>query len=179
MFRNGRYANVTATLALVVALGGTSFAAVTITGRNIKNGSVKNADLGTSSVTSTKVKDRSLLAKDFKAGQLPTGAKGDKGDTGLAGAPATKLFAAVLQDGTLSRTSGAVSSSRVSMGIYDVVFSRDITSCVYLANVGSDGGSLIPAAISTTPETPNTVRVRAISDTGAAYDRDFYLGVFC
>ena len=32
------------------------------------------------------MKNRSLLAVDFKAGQLPAGAKGDKGDTGATGA---------------------------------------------------------------------------------------------
>ena len=69
--RRGSYANVTATLALVVALSGTSYAAVVVTGANIKDGSIKTADLGKGAVTSPKVKNGSLLAKDFKAGQLP------------------------------------------------------------------------------------------------------------
>jgi hypothetical protein len=76
------YANVTATLALVIALGGTSYAAVTL-GRN----SVGNVQLKPSAVTSAKVKDKSLMAKDFKAGQLPKGAAGAKGDPGSPGAP--------------------------------------------------------------------------------------------
>jgi hypothetical protein len=43
---------------------------VTITGANIKDGPVKVTDLGSSSVTSAKVKNGTLLRKDFKAGQL-------------------------------------------------------------------------------------------------------------
>lgn len=80
------YANVIATLALFAALGGTSYAALTVTGKNVKNNSLSGRDIKNSSLTSTDVKDRSLLSKDFKAGQLPAGAKGDKGDTGAAGA---------------------------------------------------------------------------------------------
>jgi hypothetical protein len=56
-------------LAIFIALGGTATAATLVNGKNIKKGTV----------TSKQVKNRSLLAKDFKAGQLP------KGDTGLAG----------------------------------------------------------------------------------------------
>jgi hypothetical protein len=70
------YAKVASTLALVIALGGTSYAAVKITGRDVVNGTLTSSD----------VKDRSLLARDFRTGQLP---RGGKGDTGAAGAPGT------------------------------------------------------------------------------------------
>jgi hypothetical protein len=87
VFQSGRYANVASTLALVVALGGTSYAAVALP----KN-SVGNKQLKTNAVTSGKVEDRTLLSKDFKAGQLPAGprgpagAPGPKGTTGAPGA---------------------------------------------------------------------------------------------
>ena len=70
IFRNGSYANVTATLALVIALGGTSYAAI---------------KLPKNSVTSTTVKDRSLMKKDFRTGQLPAGKRGPAGPQGPAG----------------------------------------------------------------------------------------------
>jgi hypothetical protein len=82
MFRGPKYANVTATIALVVALGGTSYAAATLP----KN-SVGSKQLKSNAVSSSKVKNGSLLAKDFKASDLPKGPKGDKGDAGAAGAP--------------------------------------------------------------------------------------------
>ena len=49
-FGRGRYANVTATTALVVALGGTSYAAITLPAnsvgsRQIKSRAVTNSDL--------------------------------------------------------------------------------------------------------------------------------------
>ena len=70
IFGNGSYANVTATLALVIALGGTSYAAI---------------KLPKNSVRSIQVKDRSLLKKDFKTGQLPAGKRGPTGPQGPAG----------------------------------------------------------------------------------------------
>jgi hypothetical protein len=70
IFGNGRYANVTATLALVIALGGTSYAAI---------------KLPKNSVTSATVKDRSLMKKDFRPGQLPAGKRGPAGPAGPAG----------------------------------------------------------------------------------------------
>lgn len=80
------YANVAATLALFIALGGTSYAALTVTGKNVTNSSLTGSDVKNSSLTTSDIKNASLLAKDFKAGQLPAGAKGDKGDTGATGA---------------------------------------------------------------------------------------------
>lgn len=64
-------ANAIALLALFVALGGTSYAAV---------------QLPKNSVTSKQVKNGSLLSKDFKAGQLPAGATGPTGPAGPQGA---------------------------------------------------------------------------------------------
>src|SRR6476469_8313233 len=63
---------VTALLALFVALGGTSYAAI---------------KLPKDSVRSKQVKDHSLLAQDFATGQLPAGKPGATGAPGPAGAP--------------------------------------------------------------------------------------------
>jgi hypothetical protein len=85
MFGNGRYANVTATLALVVALGGSAYAANTVRSSDIKNGQVKRVDLANNAVTSGKVKNGTLLGKDFKRGAIPAGPKGAPGAPGTPG----------------------------------------------------------------------------------------------
>jgi hypothetical protein len=89
------YANVVATLALFIALGGTSYAALTITGKNVKNGSLTGADVKNGSLTGADVKNNSLTggdirngslrSADFKAGELPAGRPGDPGPQGPAG----------------------------------------------------------------------------------------------
>ncbi len=88
-------------VALFVALGGVSYAAVTLPRNSvgsaqIKPGAVKSSDLGTNAVTSAKVQDFSLLKQDFAAGQLsagapgPAGPGGPKGDTGAQGIQGVK-----------------------------------------------------------------------------------------
>lgn len=85
------YANVVSTLCLFIVLGGSSYAAValknnSVRSKHIKNGQVTRADLRSNAVSSAKVGDRSLLARDFAPGQIPQGPKGDKGAPGAAGA---------------------------------------------------------------------------------------------
>ena len=85
MSRHISYANVTATLALVIATSGVSYAAITIP-RN----SVGSAQLKRNAVTSAKIRNNSVAKADLSTGvrsQLnATGAQGPAGLTGPAGA---------------------------------------------------------------------------------------------
>ena len=69
-----------ALLALFIAMGGTGYAALSLPAN-----SVGTAQLKDRAVTSAKVKRSSLLASNFKAGQLPAGAKGATGARGAQG----------------------------------------------------------------------------------------------
>ena len=99
------YGGVTATIALFAALGGTSYAAIAITGSDIRNGTLTGADLKnesvkgkdiddgtltgrdvrTGSIGTSDIDDGSLLAGDFKAGELPSGPAGPAGPQGPGG----------------------------------------------------------------------------------------------
>jgi hypothetical protein len=84
------YANVLATLALIVALTGGAYAAVSIpknsiTSSKIAPNAVKRADIAQGAVNSAKVANRSLRAVDFALNQLPKGEKGDRGAAGARG----------------------------------------------------------------------------------------------
>ena len=61
MKKHLNYANVMASVAVFVALGGSSYAAIKITGADVRNGSLTGVD----------VKDRSLTSKDLKKGTVP------------------------------------------------------------------------------------------------------------
>ena len=61
-----------------------------ISGLNIRDGSVKAVDLGRDSVTSAKVKNRSLRRSDFALGVLPAVTPSGIGPAGPAGAPGPK-----------------------------------------------------------------------------------------
>jgi hypothetical protein len=91
---------VVAFLALLVAMGGTGYAAQlaknsvgtkqlkknAVTEPKIKKGAVTGAKIKNGVVNSDKVKNGSLLSADFKSGQLPAGAQGPQGPQGPAGA---------------------------------------------------------------------------------------------
>lgn len=83
-------AMIVAMVSLIVALGGTSYAATklaknSVGEKQIKKNAVTTTKIKANSVTSTKVKDRTLTARDFKPNSLPKGPKGPKGATGPTG----------------------------------------------------------------------------------------------
>jgi hypothetical protein len=65
-------------LALFVALGGASYAAIKITGKNVKNGSLTGQDIEKHSIPLNRL-----------SGTLPAGQQGPKGDPGTNGATGT------------------------------------------------------------------------------------------
>ncbi len=84
-------AMVVACVALLVALGGTSVAAVSQLARNsvgpaqLQFAAVTSPKIRTNAVNSSKVANRSLLRADFAPGQLPAGPTGPQGPAGPAG----------------------------------------------------------------------------------------------
>jgi hypothetical protein len=86
-------ATVLSLIALFVALGGVSYAAVTINGQNIQNNSIPGKKLRNGAVTNAKVKLNSLAANrltaaaraNLKGAQGPRGAQGAQGPPGQRG----------------------------------------------------------------------------------------------
>lgn len=134
-------------IALFIALGGVSYAAVALPKNSIRSkqiapGAVKASELGRNAVNSAKVKDGSLLPKDFAAGAItgssttagpqgppgpqgPQGVKGDtgatgpQGSTGATGPPGPTASAAASSDTNSSITSGVnnVLSATITVGV--------------------------------------------------------------
>jgi hypothetical protein len=180
-------AMVLACTALLVALGGTSYAAVQALPRN--------------SVTTVQVKDFSLLARDFKRGQLPRGAVGPAGPTGPtgpqgpagpAGGGAALKWALVRGDGGIAAQSGGITlAAKPSAGTYVLSFGSVVTGHPILASGGyandaSDqrgattagpcGGGTEGRTCPTSDNT-STVFVQTRNDTGVPSDHAFYVAV--
>src|SRR5881392_910054 len=102
---------VVACVALLIALGGTGYAATRLP-RN--------------SVTTVQVKDFSLLSRDFKRGQIPRGAVGPPGPAGPAGpggAGASLRWALVRGDGGIAAQSGGITlAAKPGAGTYLLSF---------------------------------------------------------
>src|SRR5918994_7145273 len=107
---------VVACLALLVALGGTSYATVLNVPKNsvgtpqLKRNAVKSAKLAPNAVRTGHVLNGSLLSEDFKAGQIPQGPKGDKGEKGDTGDKGTAGATSVVVRMSVPETSGAGTS---------------------------------------------------------------------
>jgi hypothetical protein len=196
------YANVTATLALFVTLGGTGYAALSLPrdsvgSREIRPRSVRHSELGRNAVESDNVRNGSLglsdLSTDARArlsgargptGAIgpggPPGSAGMKGDRGAPGKDAATDWAVVNNLGNAYRgTASAVTHNEA--GRYLVTFAQPVDACAYaatLARVQLDPGDA-PAGSITVAEENGGVRVRTYNAAGAVADIGFHLIVVC
>lgn len=85
-FRRPRltYANVMATVAIFLSLGGTAYAAVVITGKNVKNGTLEGLDVRNGSLTGADIRNGSIDSTKLSA-KARSQLKGTPGDAGRAG----------------------------------------------------------------------------------------------
>jgi hypothetical protein len=144
------FGNVIACLALFIALGGASYAAV-----QIPKASVGTKQLKRNAVTSPKVKPGSLLVSDFRASQRSqlrgpagpegprgatgpeglqgprgaTGQEGPRGATGPQGPPAARIWAEVREVSgalTITNQSGEIGFEQLSTGIFKLFLNRSL-----------------------------------------------------
>jgi hypothetical protein len=181
--RHPSSALVIACLALAVALGGTSYAAVVL-----PPNSVGTKQLVNGSVVAAKVKAHSLVAANFKPGALPAGPRGADGLAGAAGPqgdPATRLFATVKQkaDGLgvelgPSNGVGTLVKEGAGSGLYDLTFNQDVSNCAVLT---MPGGKDLTNGLATAKTTGGTgVTVQTFDPDGTPDDLDsFTVAVFC
>ena len=195
---------VIACVALLLALGGVSWAATALP-RN----SVGAAQLRSNAVTSKKVRNHSLLRVDFKNGQIPRGARGPvgpagptgprgatgaRGPTGPAGSSGTAniRWALVAADATIvSKSDANISLTSHSTGNYILNFGSAIDTKLILASpahAGGDTGARGPVSAGPCGGTPegsvcpsgndtSHVRVQTFNAGDVGGDRAFYVAV--
>jgi hypothetical protein len=181
------YANVMATVAVFIALGGGAFAI------SIKKNSVGSKEIKNGRVKSVDVKDDSLTGKDVNESKLSL-PKGPQGKQGLPGQDATKLFAYIRDGG--SGSAATVVYGRGVTGIddpagsngYTVTFDRSLADCVVdaTAGVGNPSGTLplaagarIPFVNMSSPGAGDQVEVVFITEAGPVADTSFMITAFC
>jgi hypothetical protein len=186
-------AMVVAVVALVSSLTGVAIGAALITGDDIARKAIAKKHLKKDAVVTKKVKNGTLLADDFKAGQLKEGVqgieglKGDKGDPGedgrdgADGANATALWAVINGDtGATFRGSHVTSSTHNGNGSYTVTFDRSVASCAFMATIGGNDLTQPNASTGTarSPSDVNAVNVATFAG-GIFANADVSLAVFC
>jgi len=172
------FANVTSGLALFVALGGTSYAAISVGSAEIRTGAVGASEIRRDAVRASEIKTSSVGKGELRTGavgksEILTDAIGDAEllmdsvtsselrdgtvePTDLSSATRTAFTAAraaVTRTGTLAGGNAKTVDHTAASGIYTVEFDRDVSACTYAAT---------PAAVKngTVVEQPaNTARV--------------------
>jgi hypothetical protein len=209
-FRLGRPspALVVSIIALIVALGGTSYAAFSVPrdsvgSRQLRKNAVTTKKIANGAVTGAKIAKGTITARQINInalGTVPSATNAshatDADELGSNPPSAYQgkiLWARVAIDGTLTAGSGATSSGLLQTGQYDVTFNRAVTGCAYEATPGS---SLVTNSdvvddlqratfLRTEPRTdnPDAVFVEVYdSKTGNLFgpvDNSFHLAVIC
>jgi hypothetical protein len=170
------YANVTASLALFIALGGSSYAAL-----SLPRNSVGTQQLRPGAVRSADVKNRSLQVADLsvRARRSLTGQQGPAGPIGPPGAPAARHFAAVSAAGALLRGNATSGGRESAVGTYVVGFAERVSGCAFTASLGTTDASIAPPGRVTVRELDGRVGVQTFDAGGNPADLPFHLLVAC
>lgn len=127
--------NAIALLALFVALGGASYAAIRVPANSVGTKQIRNG---------------SLLARDFRAGQLPKGAKGDRGPQGLRGPKG---------DAGATGVAGPPGLDNIA-----------VTRAEVAGNVQTTGATVADAGPSVTVDVPSGALVMAYAEADVLFD---------
>ena len=170
------YANVTATVALFIALGGSSYAALTLPRNSVGSNQIRN-----SAVRSTDIRDRTIRLRDISRATRGSlrGAQGPVGAVGPQGPAAVSLFAAVNAAGSFGRGNATQGGHGTAIGTYTVGFARPVAGCVCTATIGTTDGTAAPTGRITVRDDGANVGVSTFDDAGSPADRPFHLTVAC
>jgi hypothetical protein len=196
------FANVTSALALFIALGGTSYAAATLTTNSVNKSHLRTNSVGkseirsravgpsevaTNAIGSSELRTDAVGTADVRDGSLEAADLSTAGRTALAAQNAVTFRASGTAAGAL--TSGnARSLARTAEGVYTVELGTDVSSCSYSADVtGVKNGAAIeepvaPGHAIASPAATNTqvvVRTFTAADPPVAENRPFSLLVAC
>jgi hypothetical protein len=174
--RHVSYANVAATLALVLAMSG---GAVAATGGFSSGGTLKacaneegvirllkpgkKCKQGQKSVSWNQTGPAGASgAKGVSGAPGANGASGAAGSPGAPGLPASAEWASLSKEGAILTGRGAISATEVAGPTYEVTFDRDVSKCGAVAtsnftaaeprtNVGSGGVVTVQLSVNSTP----------------------------
>jgi hypothetical protein len=176
------YANVTATLALVLALGGgTAWAASKIRTEQIGYHAVTGAKLDTNAVTASKIRNGAVRTDDVKDGSLQAA------DLAPGAIPPTEatIWGVVTSAGALVSGEGVTSVVAGNDGVTTLTFPHDVSRCAAVATIGGtapeddrqDAAGVVHVAPGIAPAQV-VVITRALA-TGEPTDLPFHFIVDC
>jgi hypothetical protein len=179
------YANVTATAALIFALSGGAYAAVTLPRKSVGSAQIRAGAVGGSEIRNGAVRSRDVRNRSLQVSDLSTKARdalrGNTGPAGPAGRDATTFRASVTAGGDPVVGNATGDSHAAGSNVYRVTFGGDVSGCVPAATLAAvpSGSAEPPAGRITLSTSGSTVSVRTFDAAGAASPAGFNLIVAC
>jgi hypothetical protein len=178
------YANVAATVALFLALGGTTYAVATLPRNSVGSEQLRSSSVGASeirrgAVRSSAIRNRAIRLRDISKSTRHS----LQGQAGPQGPPGPTFAATVNSAGGLVR-GNATGSSGVVFGTRVITFSRSVASCVPSVSLTQVPGGPHPipppdAHVRAETTSDGRVVVRMFDPAGAPNTYPFNLIVAC
>jgi hypothetical protein len=139
------YSNVVATLALFIALGGSSYAAVKLSRNSVGSSQIRSKAVGPSELRSNAVSSRSIRDRAIQPQDLSSGAvsvlKGQVGPQGPQGPGGVTLRASIDSVGGIHAGNGQAAGSTAGSRV--IAFDRSLAGCVPTATLAKvEGGDV-------------------------------------
>ncbi|HEX8102477.1 MAG TPA: hypothetical protein VF533_07695 [Solirubrobacteraceae bacterium] len=182
------YANVMATAAVFIALGGSSYAAVSLArnsvgSKQIRRGSVGASEIHTGAVSARDIRNGSIRLRDLSR-TAQEGIKGPPGPIGPVGAPGpatAPYFSSVGPAG--QRLSGSATTGYIGNGnAYRLDFSRSLDGCAATATVATaapEGAQDTGGGYATVGRQGNELVIRTYAADGTPKAQPFNVLMAC
>ena len=177
------YANVVATMALFVALGGTGYALTlprdSVGPAQIRSGAVGNSELDSAAVNSRVLQNRSVRLADISRSARSS----LRGRQGPPGPPAMTFRAAVSSGGAAALGNARAVEHISGTNEYRVDFGSDPSACITTATLAAvQAGAVLEqpqAGRITVSRDGSRVLVRTFAADGSAAEQPFHLALGC
>lgn len=168
-----------------------------VTAGKIKNGAVIETKIGDGAVTTNKLADNAVTTpkiandavdgdkvKESSLGEVPNAANAQNAQNAqkLGGKSLNDvvMWAFVLANGALERSSGGVTSANIGSGTFNVTFPRAINTCAITAtNAAEDGVGPATAQIAVSAISADVARVATAGADGTPFNDQFMIQVTC
>ena len=171
------YANVMATLAVFIALGGSAYAVAQLPRNSVGAAQIKRNAVGTS-----ELRNRTVRLGDISVSARRS-LRGADGAPGPAGPPGVTYHAAVNAGGTAVRGNATGFTHQGGSGLYTLAFGRDVSTCQATATLAAvqNGPTLeqpTPGRVTVAASGANLV-VSTFDVDGSVKDQPFNVIVVC
>jgi hypothetical protein len=172
------YANVAASLALFVALGGTGYAAL-----QLPRNSVGAKEIRRGAVRSAEIRNRAVKLRDIGV-RTRARLRGQEGPAGPTGPSGTTFRAAISSGGAAVLGNATSAAHQGGTNVYTIEFGRDVSACIYSAvlaavQVGPQLEQPPAGRITVASGGGNKVVVNTFNVDGSAAEAPFHVTASC